>query len=251
MFRKQPRRINIYLRKMTKTFLPALLIVAVCTHAQQSSEDSLLTSGFTSYVNNIYNAQRENELPIYNGTFHYPYPSSIEGIAYFDSNDWQRGTVVYDGILYTDILMKYNMVADQLVVTNSETGSAFISLFNPRVKEFAFSGFKFILMDTVNTSLPGGFYQVLAEGKVTLLAKKTKTIWEQIVDNAIYRKFDPHTKYYILKDGEYHYVKNKNTLLALLKEKRSAVQGFLSQKSLNYRRETEKTIVSAVEFYNQ
>lgn len=237
---------------MTKAFITALLLVTAHAKAQPTSEDSLLTSGFTTYVKNIYNTERQSELPIYNGTFHYPYPASIEGIAYFNSNDWQVGRVVYNDIVYDNILMKYNMVADQLVVTNSETGSVFISLFNPRVKEFSFSGFKFILMDTTNPkSLPGGFYQVLAKGKVTLLAKKTKTIWEQIVDNSIYRKFDPHTKYYILKDGEYYHVKNKNTLLSLLKEKRGAVQGLLSQKSLNYRRETEKTLVTAVEFYNQ
>jgi hypothetical protein len=221
------------------------------SYAQQLYDDSVVVAQSADYAKNIYNLQREDDLPIYNGIQHFPYSSAIDGIAYFQSDSWQKGTVIYENVFYNDILMKYDLVTDKLIVSNPK-GGIFISLFSPRIKEFGFSGFKFIRLEkSEKIPVSTGFYQVLAEGKATLLVKTIRTISEQIVDNAIYRKFEQTIRYYILKDGIYHPVSNKNGLLNVLKEKRKAVQDFISQKSRNYRKNTENTILAAVKFYNQ
>jgi hypothetical protein len=219
--------------------------------AQQLNNDSLSAIKAANYIKHIYNTQREDDLPVFNGTQHYPYSSLINGVAYFQSDSWQKGAVIYEDVLYHDILMKYDLVADKIIIAPLR-GGIFISLFGQRVKEFSFSGLKFIRIDkTDKTSPPSGFYEVLVEGKTTLLIKTTKTISERIIDNALYSKFEQKVKYYILKNNQYYPVNNKKSLLDILKEKRKAVLDFITQKGLNYRRDTKNTIHAAVEFYNQ
>ena len=219
--------------------------------AQQLYPDSTLAAQSANYVKDIYHSQLNDDLPIFNGTQHFPYLSTIDGIAYFQSEAWQKGTIVYDDVLYNDVQMKYDLVSEKVIV-KAPNGGIYISLFGPRVREFSFSGFKFIRIEkTDEIPLASGFYQVLAEGAATLLVKTAKTISEQIKDNAIYRKFEQKVLYYILKDGMYYSVSNKKSLLNVLKEKRKAVQDFISQKSLKIRKNPEQTILAAVEIYNQ
>lgn len=225
------------------------LLVAQSLHSQLNN-DSTLVWNAVSYIKEVYNSSLNVELPIFNGRQHYVYSSLIEGNAYYPYDEWREGTVVYDGIAYNNILIKYDILKDEVIISSSES-RIFIALFTPRVKEFSFFGFKFINLKKGNKLLlPEGFYQVLAEGQATVLAKATKTIKEEIINNELNRKFEQETRYYIVKGDKYHYIRNKESLLGSLQEKRKAVQDFISKRKLRYRRQREETIVAAAKFYN-
>jgi hypothetical protein len=116
-------------------------------NAQQYAADSTSAKAGTDYAKQLYFAQRGEELAIYKGVHHVGYLASIEGHAYFQSPDWQKGSVLYDNILYENIIMKYDLYKDQLLVTPQEQGRMFIGLFSPRVAKFSFSGLNFIRID--------------------------------------------------------------------------------------------------------
>lgn len=203
------------------------------------------------YVKQLYYSSREKDLPLNNGTQHYPYSPTIEGTAYFLSDSWQKGSVEYEGVVYDNIQMNYDLVTDKLVIA-PEGKSIFISLFSPRITWFSYSGNRFLYLEKMEkTDPPTGFYHVLATGKVNLFARTTKVISEKIVDNALARKFEQTTRYYIQKEGIYYEVNNKNGLLNILKEQRNGIQGVIAKKKLKYRRDTENLILSAVQYYNQ
>lgn len=231
----------------------SLLLINRGLHAQVHFTDSTAISTAENYLKNLYYSQKGIESSLFNGKFHYAYNPSIEGIPYFQSGDWQKGTVVYENIPYENILMKYDLVKDQLVVTSKESGSVNISLFSPRVKEFTFSGLTFIYFNKRQdkSSLPEGFYQQLIEGKVTAFAKSSKIITETIVGTTLYRKFEESKKYFIFKGGKYFYIANKNDLLSVLREHRKEIQDLLSAQGLNFRRNPQSAIISAVQLYNQ
>ena len=172
--------------------------------------------------------------------------------SYFFSVDWQKGNVLYGDIYYENILMKYDMVKDQLIVKAKESEGQPITLFSPRVKQFSFLDSKFIRVDnaTAGSFLQAGFYRQLTHGKVTALARATKTISEKITDNKVARKFEEKIKYYTLKDSRYSLIENKNNLLSILKERKKELQGFIKENKLNFRKDMENAIVSVVEFYN-
>lgn len=240
---------------MCKKFLPGLLIFWMQSlHAQQNFSDSVPGSlaEETKFAKNIYSLQKGNQAAIFNGTIHISYSSEIEGIAYFFSVDWQKGNVLYGDIYYENILMKYDMVKDQLIVKAKESEGQAITLFSPRVKQFSFLDSKFIRVDnaTAGSFLQAGFYRQLTHGKVTALARATKTISEKITDNKVARKFEEKIKYYTLKDSRYSLIENKNNLLSILKERKKELQGFIKENKLNFRKDMENAIVSVVEFYN-
>jgi hypothetical protein len=226
-------------------FLAGLIV------AQPAAGISYSDSNAEGYVRQLYFSSREKDLPLNNGTQHYPYSPTIEGTAYFLSDSWQKGTVEYEGVIYDNIQMNYDLVTDKLVIA-PEGKSIFISLFSPRITWFSYSGNRFLRIEKIEkTDPPTGFYHVLATGKVNLFAKTGKVISEKIVDNALARKFEQTTMYYIQKDGVYYKVNNKNGLLSILKEQRNGIQSVITQKKLKYRRDTENLILSAVQYYNQ
>ncbi len=221
--------------------------------SQPSNSDSLTDSHTvtTDYAKNIYFLQRGNEAGIYRGILHYRYPPDIDGIAYYKSEDWQSGEVIYEGILYRKVLMKYDLVKDQLIVISNDTSGVSIGLFSPRVKQFAFSGSTFIRLDNNNDEImQSGFYRQLTVGKVIALARVKKIISEKIIDNKVARIIEEYTKHYVSKEGKYFYIQNKNDLLNVLKDHKKEVQGFMKKNKFNYRKQPEKTIVSLVDFYN-
>ncbi|HJS53085.1 MAG TPA: hypothetical protein VJ765_01035 [Chitinophagaceae bacterium] len=222
--------------------------------SQPSYSDSLAVSisATTDFAKNIYYLQRGNEAAIYSGILHYRYSSDIGGIAYYRSENWQRGEVIYENTLYKNVLMKYDLVKDQLIVISNDTSGVSIGLFSPRVKQFFLSGSTFIRVDNNNGgSLQSGFYRQLAVGKVIAFARVKKIISEKIIDNKVARNFDENIKYYVLKEEKYFHIQNKNDLLTALKDHKKEIQGFMKKNKFKYRKEPEKTIVSLVDFFNQ
>ena len=224
----------------------SFLFITDSLTAQQNTPDTATVPGI---VKHVYLTQRNKDLPLYNGIQYVPEPFRIEGIPFIVSEEWQKGYVVYDDVLYENILMKYDQSKDQLVITPDMQGGMFIVLFSPRVKEFSFDGYKFVNM--ADGMPEKGYYQQLVSGKVDVFARKTKYINEKIEPTGITRTYIEKTRYYILKDGKYNTIKNKNDLLSVLRESRPAIEEALKQKNLRYRDAPEQNITTAAELYNK
>ena len=57
--------------------------------------------------------------------------------------------------------------------------------------------------------------------------------------------------YYIKKDGVYYTIKNKSSLLAVLKSKKKEVQQYLKTNNIKFKREPERAMIMAVRYYDQ
>ena len=237
---------------MNRVFVALLMLTTFGVEAQENFADSALLTKLHE-TRKAYDKERGNQLAIYNGIQHYPYSPSIEGIAYFQADEWKKGSVVFSDISYEDIFMKYDLVTDQLIVTPNYDGGLFIALFSPRVKEFSFGGKRFVRLtrESTNGELADGFYQVLSSGKVTAIARTQKVIEEKVDITGISRWFEMKTRYYLLKDGKYKLIRNKNDLTNLLKEHRREVNQALSNLKLKFRKNAEQNIIAATDAYNQ
>ena len=246
--------INDYLSMMRKNVLTALCVLLIqYLPAQQYYNDSAMVSGAAEFAKLYYNQKRGNQSSIYNGQLYHPYPNYMEGNAYFLIDSFQRGTVIYEDIVYENILMNYDVVTDQLVVIANDQTSLPLTLFSPRVKEFSFSGLNFFYEDEMNdivTSLPKGYYQELVKGRATAICKTTKIILESIKENKVHYEFEQHKRYSILKDSSSYLIKNKKDLLGILEDQKKGIQEFMRTKKLKFRKNKEKTIAAVTEFYN-
>jgi hypothetical protein len=237
---------------MNRVFVAFLLLTTCGAQAQESFADSSLLLKVHD-TRRTYDKERGNQLAIYNGVQHYPYSPSIDGIAYFQADEWKKGSVIFSDILYEEIFMKYDLVTDQLIVTPNYDGGLFMALYSPRVKEFTFGGNRFVRLTRESTDgeLSDGFYQVLSSGKVTAIARTQKYIEEKVDITGISRWFEMKTRYYMLKDGKYKLIRSKNDLTGLLKEHRREVNQALSNLKLKYRKNVQQNIVAATDAYNQ
>jgi hypothetical protein len=192
----------------------------------------------------------QGETPaIYNGRVFYGYPL-ITGHAFFSTNSWQKGSVLYDGIWYHDINMMYDI--NQQVLNIQHPTLIPIQLFSERVKQFNIGDQVFVrLMADKDNGIKKGFYQQLVEGNVTIYASRIKRIEETMTNMTLEKKFAQVNSYYVFKDGKYQLIKNQNSLLDLLRDSRQAIIRHLKQQDLRFRDNKEKAIVQIAEFYNQ
>src|SRR4030095_15092923 len=132
----------------------------------------------------------------------YPYSPFIEGTPYW-IKDWQKGNIVFEGIFYENVIMKYDLVKDKVIVMSAEQGRVPLELLSQRVREFYFLGLKFMYLDKNSfVSLKKGFYQELTGGSMIALCKTEKMMDERIVGTTIERKFVQTNKYFIISNDK-------------------------------------------------
>lgn len=188
---------------------------------------------------------------LYNGKEHIGYVPTIEGTAYFGGKEWQTGSLTLQGVLYRDALLKYDLVADEVIVlhTNGFTG---VTLFMPRVQSFTLNNKSFVrLPDHPASGFKAAIYEELQKGKLTLYAKRSKLLQQTMLTNAIEKKFVDNHSYFILKEGSYYPVKNEKALTDLLGDKKEEVTAWMKASGINYKANPEDAMIKIVGFYNQ
>ena len=174
---------------------------------------------------------------------------SIKGTPYFGPDGWQNAAVLYDGILYQNVPAKYDTVKDLLLVAHPN-GYTMLSLFSPRVDSFSFAGHRFFYWDNKKDLAPG-FYELLQEGKVSILAKRVTKIEENILAPERGERFDPADEFYAEKDGRYYRVRSEKAILALFPEKAKEAHRYLKSAKIRFKKNQEKAILRLAEFYNR
>jgi len=57
--------------------------------------------------------------------------------------------------------------------------------------------------------------------------------------------------YYIKKEGVYRTIRNKSSLLSVLKNKKKEVQQYLKTNDIKFKKEPERAMIMAVRYYDQ
>ena len=235
---------------MRKLLLLLLLIKGVTSFPQSSAvQDTTIYNQFEETI--LFTQQNQGiSSPLYNGIVHTGYAKTIVGLPYYYSSDWVKGTVYFENAIYQQVPIKYDVVADQLVVRRLD-GYA-INLFSPRVSWFIIGDARFIYIDakSFNGLLTPGFYQQLQEGKVQFLIKRSKKLNEKIT-NRLEQQFLDVERFYIIQGGHVREVKSLSSVLIALNDHRKQLKDFLRINKLKYRRYPEMVLNKMVAYYNQ
>ena len=220
--------------------------------AQGAAADTALYQQAIQAAIATYHQTINTQAELYNGVEHMRYMPNIEGIPYYGADEWKSGTIEYNGIVYRDVPLKYDMVKDQVVVRHPN-GFSSLELYSPRVGYFTHGDDSFVYIpEGGDKSTPApGFYQQLSVGPLTALAKRSKGIAEEIVYGQMERRFEASNKYYLLKDGKYYSPRNENDLLSLTGERKREAKQALQKASIRFKKAPELAIVTVAEYYNQ
>src|SRR4030095_9371949 len=234
---------------MRRIIINLFFLSALYARGQALDTTASALSRLPDSISNIYLTNQNESLPIYSGRLYYPV-MRIEDHPFAYTDEWQKGTIWYDGVTYHDITYKYDTYMQELiVVTPSSTP---VRLGSERVQRFDFGPQSFVRHNPDKDQvLKTGFYQQLETGVVSILVHRSKIIQEKIVQNTLERKFISLDSYYALKDGRYYPINKQKRLVNLMSDSRQAVTRNLKKQRLKYKKDPVNYILKATQFYNQ
>ena len=224
-------------------------IVCLQGNAQDSADVNVKKTVIDSTVS-LYYQYTDKQSRLYNGVEFLGYSPRIEGHAFYSVGDWINGSLIYDGLEFNNVPMMYDIFKDGLIVRHFNSYFR-VGLVREKVKEFTLGNHHFIRLEidsTIKSPVSTGFYELLYDGKVQVLAKRVKTIAETITYQ-LEQKFVQQDQYFIYKDSTYYAVKGNGDLYFAFKEKRNELKNYLRKNRYRYKRDPENTIIKAAAYY--
>ena len=234
------------MEKYKKVVYPFFLLINYVTAYSQGSFDSLLEKAVSVYTNI---AGPNSHL--YNGSQYVDYDHRIIGNPFFVSSYFSDGSILYDGIFYPHVQMFYEILHDDVVIKNYN-GSPLV-LAKEKVYSFNYAGHRFVRLvaDSSETGMKiSGFYDVLFDGSIKLLAKHKKEIVEKISLQYSESYFAAHDEYYILKDDVFYPETDRRSVLYAMKDKRNEVVKFLHDNKIRFKKDIKTDLIKTSAYYD-
>jgi hypothetical protein len=229
------------------TLLTACLQTILFGQAALTS-DSLVLNSSRLALTKLYDQQLRGTTRLYNGIeFIDPFQRrAIEGFPYFLLDDWQDGSILYDGQLYENVAMLFDIFQNRVIVEHSNTHSK-IELVTEKINSFTIADKYFIQLQSPNE----GFYEQLYWGEIKIYVRHYKTIHEKVDENRKIIEFITKRKLYILKNGIYYQVTSKKSALNVLKEHKSELNKLLNQERISFKNNKEQALRRMGEYFDQ
>jgi len=237
---------------MPKRLFYSLLICIFSQYAPaQNADDTALHENALNAISAYYEKLGQ-ESPLYNGSEYLEYAYTLqEGHPFFQMADFVAGDIDLNGMIFRGVPILYDIVKDQVIIQDFQRVYK-INLPADKIEQFSVLGHLFvrIIRDSAD-QVKTGFYDQLYKGKTALYARREKRILEKYSNVQISKEVISQNLYYIKKDGVYHTIKNKSSLLAVLKNKKKEVQQYLKTNDIKFKREPERAMITAVRYYDQ
>ena len=165
------------------------------------------------------------------------YRFNYEGSPYVESDFFIAGDFVYDGVRYEDVLLNLNAEEDLLYLMVSENSRPLVML-TELVSSFTLGSKRYV---NLSADGPGGnFYEILAEGGVTLY-KYTQKVHFKTADgdnHTVRHSFDPKVKYYLYDGTSYKSVSSSRDIIKMFPDRKKEIKAFLKKSGLSPRHES-------------
>ena len=215
-----------------------------------SADSSFLVAAQRQAIGSYENALTE-KTHLYTGHEFIPHDRRIKIHPYFATDSLQSGSISYNGLVYHDVMMLYDVVRDELAIRAPKNVFR-IRPHSEQVRAFSLGNHQFarIAGDSA-AGVRTGFYDILHDGRIKFLAKRVKTVHEDISGGFYKADYLVKDRYYILKDGIYHEVRNKRSVFNLFPDHSSSLRKYLRSTRLNFKDQREEAITSIVEQYEK
>lgn len=231
--------------------IAALLFFSSGILAQASLSDTAFQRTAKARILQLYRDSVNQNLRLYDGfEFTGGYRRSA-GHPFFAFEEPRQGRILYEGTVYHNVLLSYDLTRDEVVTVNPVSGQN-IKLITSKIEEFEIEGHVFVHLHHENgmVGFPGeGFYEVLYKGAVTVLAKRKKSLRESARPEEL-SKFSQSNVCFIKKDSTFYVVDSKRSLLQVCGVNKAEVARFMQKEKLDFKKEPEQTIVKVMDFYS-
>ena len=235
--------------------IPAILLLSFYLHgvAQQPLSDSAFYNQSVNVALQSYKKEIQENLHIYNGSEYLRTGHGVKGTPFFASDSLLQGDVFYDGRLYKNISIHYDLVTDDVVINNYAQNNE-IKLVPEKLDYFYILQHLFVRI-TADSSLPSfintGFYEKLLDGRFSLFARRTKVrrLFGNASDNDA--RFNEYNHYFVLLNNTFYRVDDKGDFLALMAGKKNEIRKYIKDNKIDFNRKREESMVRVAEYYAQ
>ena len=241
----------------SKRYLSLLPLVAgmLCMRGvnAQIPSDSIADSQSFSQAIDVYLNSAVGHERLYSGPLYTGYDHHTQGHPFFMTDTLLPGSAFYDGVLFPELRLSYDLVKDVVVMRDERQGITF-QLEPEKLPYFTLARRRFVYLAADSSSAdhpPPGFYEELYHGKAVALVRHEKVNRQlgKAEDNAsVYLQFD---HYYLQIGGRYYSVHSDRGLLDAFGSPKALVQHFMKTSHLSYRRDAENALKKTAEYYSQ
>jgi hypothetical protein len=171
--------------------------------------------------------------------------SDLGGSPYFNDQFLKGSIVMDDKSIFTDLYLRYDQEADQLVYRKANSSASMVT--TGKVVEFKIdlpnsspATFRSIIKNDPNVD---GFYQVIADGTVSLLKKTKRKVVERVEYNSTTKSKSmvTQTNYFILKaDGNLVQVKaDKKAIVKALGRNEAQLTDYINKEGINFKSDSD------------
>jgi hypothetical protein len=219
--------------------------------AQSSTADSLISENALHNTIAFFRSSVKEKSLLYTGREYIQYGNGIKGHPYFQQDSFQTGAVLYDGISYPGIPLKYDVYQDVLIVRDYDK-SSLIELLTEKISWFQISSHRFVylLPPKEIRNITSGFYELLLSHPLcSIYARRTKQV-PVASKSEEQQQFTEKSVYYIMINDVYFAISDKESLLRVFKDKKDALKKYIKENNLNFRRGLEKAIINTTTHYH-
>ncbi len=183
------------------------------------------------------------------GDEYLPHRLGIKGSPFLGDIFMTPTELQYNGVLYKEVPMLYDLVRQKLVV-NRYNDNARMSLISDKVKSFItqahhFERLSFIATDGTDKN---GFFDILLSGSNRLLSERIKRV-EITMNTEVPPTFIERDLFYISNAGGYFPVVDRKSLLAAFAANKEEVKMFVRKKKFKLKKEIEHELLAVVTYY--
>ncbi|PJJ52984.1 hypothetical protein [Hymenobacter chitinivorans] len=219
--------------------LAAGLLLGVSARAQGPSIVGPDSAATLRRLQRHYSAALGYESRLYNGPEYVSYVKRyIVGHPFFESTQPRAATIEYAGSTYANVPLFYDIVLDELVL-GAPQGTLEMRLIKDKVQRFVVAGHSFVHLRAGADSAQGpparpGFYEVLVEGPVQLLALRHKNLQERASAGQLEGEITERDEFFVYAGRRYAKASSASEVLAALPTQKAALRKYIRTEKLKF-----------------
>ena len=187
-----------------------------------------------------------DQAEMFSGKLEHGYsPTIYINHPYWLSGDFSTGNVMFKGLLYRDVLLRYDAQLKQLIVNLPVKGS------NICIPMHLVG--KFTLGSTDFERRNGEFVAVLFSSPRMELIEQINITIKSVLENGskVRYEFERNVKYYVLRGGQMHEVNKLRSVLKLYPEIKRELKRFAKMHYLDFKEHRQSSLNSLIEYADE
>jgi len=233
--------------------ISAILLLGVDINVRAQAPDTAMNSSVIADPAAFYHQFIGRSSGLYSGIEYKYHSPEIVGLPFFLNNNWNRGTVVYNKVLYENVAIRYDAVDDNLVALLFNQALPYV-LNREKVQSFDLLNHHFVYVeaDTLQKgyNVKSGFYEQLYSGKTEVLLKQSKTIetYSSVSQSEI--KYVDKISVYLKNKTNYYPVSGNSSIINALQDKKKDIQQYIKSNHIRVKKNALDGLVQIAAYYD-